>query len=96
MKHPNTAAINVSANSTLGIGVPVEGDPDPLWGSAKDPLLNSDKQPINPTDNANNAQINLTFASLPFTLTGSAFAALSQQDLNIAQTWLTFRMTFLI
>ncbi|MBV9712187.1 MAG: hypothetical protein JO011_14870, partial [Ktedonobacteraceae bacterium] len=46
--------------------------------------LNSDKQPINPTDNANNAQINLTFASLPFTLTGSAFAALSQQDLNIA------------
>ena len=82
VKHPNTDAINVSANAALSIGVPVEGDPDPLWGSAKDPLKNSDKQPINPGDNANNAQINLTFASLPFTLTGSAFASLSQQDLN--------------
>ena len=83
VKHPNTAAINVAANAALGIGVPVEGDPDPIWGSAKDPLMNhADKQPINPGDNANNAQINLTFASLPFTLTGNAFASLSQQDLN--------------
>jgi phospholipase C len=82
VKHPNTEAINVAANSALGIGVPVEGDPDPLWGSAKDPLASEDKRPINPTDNANNAQINLTFASLPFTLTGSAFASLSHQDLN--------------
>jgi phospholipase C len=85
VKHPNTAAINVAAKAALAIGVPVEDDSDPLWGSAKDPLKNSvisDKQPIRPRDNANNAQINLTFASLPLTLTGSAFASLTRQDLN--------------
>jgi phospholipase C len=85
VKHPNTAAINVATNAALSIGVPVEDDPDPLWGSAKDPLKNaenSDNQPIRPADNAKKAQINLTFASVPFTLTGSAFALLSQQDLN--------------
>ena len=84
VKHPNTDAINVAANVSLSIGVPVEVDPDPLWGSAKDPLKSSNKQPINPRDNAKSAQLNLTFASLPFTLTGSAFELLSQQDLNAA------------
>ena len=82
VKHPNTVAINVAANAARSIGVPVEDDPDPLWGSAKDPLKGTDKQPINPRDNAIKAQINLTFASLPFTLTGSSFALLSRQDLN--------------
>ncbi len=82
VKHPNSAAINVAANAAASIGVPVEDDPDPLWGSAKDPLKCTDKQPINPRDNANKAQINLTFASLPFTLTGGAFELLSRQDLN--------------
>jgi phospholipase C len=82
VKHPNTAAISVAANAAGSIGVPVEDDPDPLWGSAKDPKKCTDKQPINPRDNANKAQINLTFASLPFTLSGSPFALLSRQDLN--------------
>jgi len=80
VKHPNTEAINVTGE----IGVPVESDPDPLWGSAKDSLKNKDKQPIRPSDDAKKAQINLTFASLPLTLSGRAFASLSRQDLNPA------------
>jgi phospholipase C len=81
VKHPTTEALNVPANAALGIGVPVEGDPDPLWGSANDPLGNAEKMP--PTLSAS-AQINLTFASLPLTLTGKAIGTIQASDLDAA------------
>jgi len=79
VEHPNTDALNVPALAKLGIGVPVEGDPDPLWGSVKDPLKDKEKMPDTASSSA---QINLTFASLPLTLTGSNFQSLEQYDLN--------------
>jgi phospholipase C len=79
VKHPTTAAINVPANAALGIGVPVEVDEDPLWGSKKDPL--NDKEGV-PDTGSTDPQLNLTFATLPLTLTGSAIQNLKQFDLN--------------
>jgi phospholipase C len=79
VEHPNTDAINVPALAALGIGVPVEGDPDPLWGSAEDPTKGADGIP---DTGSTDPQINLTFASLPLTLTGSAFQSLESYDLN--------------
>jgi phospholipase C len=81
IKHPNTDAINVPALAALGTGVPVEGDPDPLWGSAKDPI--SDAEGL-PNTGSTDPQINLTFASLPLTLTGGAFQSLEKFDLYAA------------
>ena len=79
VEHPTTDALNVPALAALGIGVPVEGDPDPLWGSAKDPTAGKDGIPVT---GSTDPQINLTYASLPLTLTGSAFQSLEQFDLN--------------
>jgi phospholipase C len=81
VKHPTTEALNVPANAALGIGVPVEGDPDPLWGSANDPLGNAEKMP---STGSTDPQINLTFASLPLTLTGSAIGTIQASDLDAA------------
>jgi phospholipase C len=79
VEHPTTDGINVPALAALGIGVPVEGDPDPLWGSAEDPTHGADGIP---DTGSTDPQINLTYASLPLTLTGSAFQSLEQYDLN--------------
>jgi phospholipase C len=79
VEHPTTDGINVPALAALGIGVPVEGDPDPLWGSAEDPTGGKDGIP---DTGSTDPQINLTYASLPLTLTGSAFQSLEQYDLN--------------
>jgi phospholipase C len=81
VKHPTTAALNVPANAALGIGVPVEEDVDPLWGSKKDPLKDAERMPD--TGSAD-PQLNLTFATLPLSLTGSAMQNLRQFDLNEA------------
>ena len=77
VKHPTTEALNVPANAALGIGVPIEGDPDPLWGSPNDPLNNLEKMP--PTGKSP-GQINLTFASLPLTLTGKDIQTVQKND----------------
>jgi phospholipase C len=81
VEHPNTDALNVPALAVLGTGVPVEGDPDPLWGSAKDPL--NDAENI-PNTGSTDPQINLTFASLPLSFTGNQMSSLVQYDLNQA------------
>ena len=81
VKHPTTDALNVPANAALGIGVPVEGDLDPLWGSKKDPLKDAERMP---NTGSTDHQLNLTFATLPLTLTGSAMQNLQQFDLNEA------------
>ncbi len=69
VKHPDQASNNPTLMA-LGQGEPVTGDPDPFWGSAADPTT-VDRQPINPTDNPKNYQINQTYASLPLTFNGS-------------------------
>jgi len=79
VKHPTTEALNVPANAALGIGVPIEGDPDPLWGSAKDTFLSKDGMPAT---GSTDPQINLTFATVPLTLTGGAIATLKTSDLD--------------
>jgi phospholipase C len=79
VKHPTTEALNVPANAAAGIGVPIEGDPDPLWGSAKDTLLSKDGMPAT---GSTDPQINLTFATVPLTLTGGAIQSLKNSDLD--------------
>jgi phospholipase C len=79
VEHPTTDALNVPALAALGTGVPVEGDPDPLWGSAEDPYLNQDGLP---DTKSTDPQINLTFASLPLSFTGSQMQSLTQYDVN--------------
>jgi phospholipase C len=79
VKHPTTDALNIPANAALGVGVPVEEDLDPLWGSKKDPL--KDTEGI-PNTGSSNPQLNLTFATQPLTLTGSAIQKLQQYDLD--------------
>ena len=81
VKHPTTDALNAPANVALGSGVPVEGDLDPLWGSKKDPLKDAERMP---NTGSTDHQLNLTFATLPLTLTGSAMQNLQQFDLNKA------------
>jgi phospholipase C len=81
VKHPTTDALNVPANVALGIGVPVEEDVDPLWGSKKDPLKDAEHMP---NTGSTDPQLNLTFATLPLSLTGSAMQNLQQFDLNEA------------
>jgi phospholipase C len=73
VKHPADAVV------AAGLGVPVEGDDDPIWGSAKDPLGNIEKMP--PT-NSSSPQINLTFATLPLTFAGNTAASVTQKDLD--------------
>jgi len=75
VKHPTTEALTVAG----GIGVPVENDDDPLWGSFSDPLGNSENMP--PT-NSKSPQFNLTFASLPLTLTGNTIGTVKANDLD--------------
>ncbi len=57
-------------NGGSNAGVPVENDRDPAWG------------PYNPEDGASPAteQLNLTFASLPLTTSGSSVGALESSD----------------
>jgi phospholipase C len=81
VKHPTTDALNVSANAALGVGVPVEEDLDPLWGSKKDPLKDVERLP---NTSSPDPQLNLTFATLPLSLTGSAMQDFQQFDLNEA------------
>ena len=73
VKHPANAVVSA------GLGVPVEGDDDPIWGSAKDPLGNSEKMPAT---NSSSPQINLTFATLPLTLAGNTIETVKGNDLD--------------
>lgn len=74
VKHPeqSTKAFgDINAN-----GVPMVSDGDPYWGSQLD-FFGSD-QPANPPEA--NAQINLTFATLPLSLMGRDAGILTAQD----------------
>jgi phospholipase C len=73
VKHPADAV------NSAGLGVPVEGDDDPIWGSADDPLKNKENMPAT---NSSSPQLNLTFATLPLTFTGKTAATVTQNDLD--------------
>ncbi len=76
--HPDEAA--GGANGDVGPGVPVLDDFDPFWGSPSDPTTH-DKMPVNPSDFPGyGIQRNLTFASLPLTLTGNELATAVRSD----------------
>lgn len=76
--HPDEAA--GGATGETGPGVPVLNDSDPFWGSPSDPTA-SGKMPVNPHDFPGyGTQRNLTFATLPLTLTGGELAQTVKSD----------------
>jgi len=63
-----------------GPGVPVEGDANPFWGSAKDPNTKG-RMPYNPSVNKNRPpQYNLTYPSLPLSLAGGSISEKAKSD----------------
>jgi phospholipase C len=64
-------------------GPPIVNDPQPFWGSEYDPTTNG-PEPTSPNESwaAKNIATNLTFASVPLTLMGSAVKATTAQDLD--------------
>ena len=79
MLHPD------EATKGSGPGVPIVDDTDPLWGSPLDPFRSVDGIPYDSKDYAKIertgvTQLNLTFATVPLTLTGSALGAVTQSD----------------
>ena len=64
---------------------PLVNDPQPFWGSQYDPTTTG-KQPDSPSENYadGNISTNLTFASLPLTLSGRDIEAKLKQDLAAA------------
>jgi phospholipase C len=81
VEHPD------QANTTGVKGVPVLGDPIPYWGSKSDPTTGPQRQPANPnpkretsTKSGGNTAPNLTFASLPLTLTGGTLPDVVTHD----------------
>jgi phospholipase C len=76
--HPDE--VGGGANGDGGTGVPVLNDDDPFWGSPSDKTTDG-KLPVNPTDFPGyGTQINLTFATLPLTLTGAGLTAAVKTD----------------
>lgn len=62
-----------------GPGLPILGDPDPFWGSPNDTSPN--KTPVNPRDYPGySIEYNLTFPTLPLTLTGRDLPTIAAQD----------------
>jgi phospholipase C len=89
VKHGNAAQpATVSALSTKGAHSgnlqtpPLVNDPQPYWGSQYDATTSGLRQPGAPWENFadSNVATNLTFASLPLTLSGRKLGALTQQD----------------
>ena len=76
-EHPNEA---YTTNGNSGVGVPDLNDANPFWGSSLDPNPPQNKMPYNPDDNPNSPEINLTFASLPLTLTGKKINSVVSTD----------------
>lgn len=80
MLHPEEAG-----SGKGGRGVPIVDDTNPIWGSPLDPFKDVDGIPYNPKDSAKIAksgivQLNLTFATVPLTLTGSALGDVAKSD----------------
>jgi phospholipase C len=80
MLHPEEAG-----NGKGGKGVPIVDDTNPLWGSPLDPFKAIDSIPYKASDytkiqNSGITQFNLTFATVPLTLTGSALGEVTKSD----------------
>lgn len=79
MLHPD------EASKGGGPGVPIVDDTNPLWGSPLDPFKAVDGIPYDDKDAAKVqksgvTQFNLTFATVPLTLTGSALSDVAKSD----------------
>ncbi len=86
IEHPFLA---YKGDGSSGAGVPMLNDDDPFWGSPNDPTPQNEKMPVNPKDfsklnRRNEAQINLTYATLPLSLLGSSAANTTSHDHNPA------------
>ncbi|CCW35396.1 phospholipase C [Chthonomonas calidirosea] len=60
-------------------GVPVLNDANPFWGSSEDKTTEG-RMPYNPEDLRYPPQLNLTFATLPLSLTGKQAKEVTQHD----------------
>ena len=69
----------------IGTSIPVMADPIPYWGSVSDKTAGAQRQPANTkretggTNGSNTAQ-NLTFASLPLTMSGHSLGKITAAD----------------
>jgi len=83
VKHPDQV---YGGMGETGPGVPVQNDADPFWGSQLDPTPPEQRTPVNPNDfrgtppKEYDTQRNLTFASLPLTLSGRSLGPLILRD----------------
>jgi phospholipase C len=79
--HPD---LGYTDNGSAVPGVPVLNDNNPFWGSPHDPTPAAKKMPINPGDvpagGTETVQLNLTWATLPLTLTGGNLKAVTKLD----------------
>lgn len=76
--HPDEAP---PGNGDRGAGVPVVNDSDPFWGSIQDRSPLGDRVPIDPQDVGEyGIQRNLTYATIPLTLSGRALAQIVRTD----------------
>lgn len=77
MLHPDQA---YKGNGDSGAGVPVLNDAAPFWGSPADTTLLG-RMPVNPGDSRKEiVQYNLTYATLPLTLSGKEMPRISKSD----------------
>ncbi len=84
VKHgPNGTSYVVGNHSGTTQGPPLVNDPQPFWGSQYDTTA-TNKQPAGAKESYADTNIasNLTFASLPLTMTGRNVSQVMQQDLN--------------
>jgi len=83
------------ASISSGPGVPVPNDDDPFWGSQADKTAGSGRMPVeqytgcpagnphcSPSPGTSNPQINLTYATLPLTLSGRNLENVVKTDLD--------------
>jgi phospholipase C len=82
LRHPEMAA--GGDNGDAGAGVPVLNDFDPFWGSPSD-TTTTGRMPVNPGDfpatgKGYGIQRNLTFATVPLTLEGTALPKIAAND----------------
>lgn len=77
IQHPDEAR----GGKYKSAGVPVLSDENPFWGSKWDPTAPAFRLPYNPGDfNERYSQINLTFPTVPFILTGGNMGTVAKSD----------------
>jgi len=93
VEHPALSSANAASTypapytGESNAALPVTGDPQPFWGNALAPLVESNP-PFQPTEEGaaetKNSAANLTFATLPLSFMGKDIHSITSSDLNPA------------